>query len=292
MKSVMCRLCHKYPAILGSHVISKFVFDAIKRNSPTGYLRNPNNINKRIQDGDKLSLLCTECEAKFGQREKEFCEQVFKPFQEDRLKTLTYGPWLTYFIVSVSWRALILDLDGYEKDSGLNDDDLQPVRDAEQSMRSYLLGSQSNLDAIENYMMIGLDRITSNSPDLDNPNMMLRTSALAYSCIIPSKGLYYVSGNLAGIIFCTVIRDSPSSQYKGTRIEINQGQMEASDQLISNPAMHDLIEALGEASKNKASDKQSARITEAFQKNPNAMESKSVEFAKADQAIMDDRLDK
>ncbi|WP_164731044.1 hypothetical protein [Anoxybacter fermentans] len=36
-----CALCGKEARLLKSHVIPKFVFDSIKKGSPTGFLRLP-----------------------------------------------------------------------------------------------------------------------------------------------------------------------------------------------------------------------------------------------------------
>ncbi len=281
MKS-MCRLCNNNPAIEGGHVIPKFVSDTIKKNSPTGFLRNPNNVNRRIQDGDKLPLLCENCEARFSKREKHFSEQVFNPFQEDELQSLTYGSWLTYFIVSVSWRSLVLDLGGFEADSRWNDADLQPLRDAEQLMRDYLLDQRDNVGTIENHLMIGLDQVTSTSPTFTKPNVILRTSTVAYALMIPADGAYYVSGNLAGIIFCTVIAPSASDKYEGTRINADGGTITAERQRISSPAMHDLLKLFHEATESSLSQRQESKVLHSIQKNPNAGQSKAIEFAKAD----------
>jgi len=79
MSDVLCRLCVSHQAIENSHVISKLVFRAIKSDSPTGFFRNPNNPNRRLQDGDKLRLLCTNCEQLFGSAERDFASNVVLP---------------------------------------------------------------------------------------------------------------------------------------------------------------------------------------------------------------------
>ena len=82
MSAVLCRLCSSNPAIENSHVISGFLFRAIKSDSPTGFFRNPNNPNRRLQDGEKLPLLCAACEQRFGDAEREFATNIFSPFHK------------------------------------------------------------------------------------------------------------------------------------------------------------------------------------------------------------------
>src|SRR5262245_57540060 len=117
MSVVLCRLCSRHPAIKNSHVIPEFVFRSIKADSPTGFFRNPhNNPNRRVQDGDKLPLLCKDCEQRFGNAEQEFANNVFSPFHKTDRDEFSYGPWLHYFMTSLAWRTLILDLPGLESD--------------------------------------------------------------------------------------------------------------------------------------------------------------------------------
>jgi len=101
MSNSLCRLCLECPAIENSHVIPSFVFRPIKSDSPTGYFRNPNNPNRRLQDGDKLQLLCPQCEQRFGNAESEFATNVFLPFHRADCCEFSYGPWLHYFMTSL-----------------------------------------------------------------------------------------------------------------------------------------------------------------------------------------------
>lgn len=116
MSANMCRLCKQHPAIESSHVIPGFVIRAIKSDSPTGFFRNPNLPNRRLQDGDKLPLLCADCEQRFGKAEHQFANNIFLPFHKTDQDHFSYGPYLHYFMTSLAWRTLILDLPGLESD--------------------------------------------------------------------------------------------------------------------------------------------------------------------------------
>ena len=49
-----CRLCEQESDLQESHIIPKFVCAYLKDTSPTGKIREANNVNKRKQDGIKL----------------------------------------------------------------------------------------------------------------------------------------------------------------------------------------------------------------------------------------------
>ena len=57
----ICKLCHSQKTLRKSHIVPKFVSHYLKETSLTGYLRMSSNINKRVQDGIKIKLLCDEC---------------------------------------------------------------------------------------------------------------------------------------------------------------------------------------------------------------------------------------
>lgn len=74
-----CVICGRLPPIDNSHIIPKFVFRWMTKTAPTPYLRHGDEPNKRLQDGTKYPLLCTECETLASKYEKSFAERVFNP---------------------------------------------------------------------------------------------------------------------------------------------------------------------------------------------------------------------
>ena len=56
---------------------SKIFWKLYKKNSLTGYLRNPNDVNKRKQDIYKENLLCKDCEEIFSKLETYFQKNIF-----------------------------------------------------------------------------------------------------------------------------------------------------------------------------------------------------------------------
>ncbi len=120
-----CVLCKSDKPLVESHIIPQFVYNRIKKNSPTGFLRGSiSDVNLRKQDGDKLKMLCDDCEQRFSEAEKNFAEKVFEPYHESGTTSFTYGPWLRYFISSVNWRTLHLDNIGFHSKNKWSDDTL------------------------------------------------------------------------------------------------------------------------------------------------------------------------
>ncbi len=97
-----------------SHVLPAFVFRWAKETSITGYLRFGKSPHRRAQDGLKVPLLCSRCEALLNLWERKFATQIFHPYNADEGLRAAYGDWMLKFCVSVSWRVLtyFTSLDG------------------------------------------------------------------------------------------------------------------------------------------------------------------------------------
>ncbi len=103
-----CRLCGQEKELRGSHIVPKFFFNLIKKNSPTGRMRNGDNPNIPRQDGEKAPFLCADCEEKFSKYETWFSRHVYQSFSG------SYGvdsfdsnsDETHYFALSISWRVV------------------------------------------------------------------------------------------------------------------------------------------------------------------------------------------
>jgi hypothetical protein len=70
--------------------------------SPTGRMRDADAINRPVQDGERLLLLCGDCEGMFGELESE---QARKYDAGTIVPGATYDPGFGKFVVSVLWRV-------------------------------------------------------------------------------------------------------------------------------------------------------------------------------------------
>ena len=116
MKGV-CKLYHTTAELRESHIFPKFIIEYFKRTG-SRYLRPFSNPNKRMQDGITKPFFSHEAEQTFSIREKWFAEHIFRPFMSGEKKAFIYDDSLYYFLLSMIYRALLLELDTglYQKD--------------------------------------------------------------------------------------------------------------------------------------------------------------------------------
>ncbi|CAM3490239.1 hypothetical protein EDM52_19020 [Brevibacillus invocatus] len=129
-----------------SHIVSKFFFDWLKRTSPTGFLREPQNSNKRLQDGLKLEFLCSNCEKVMGKWEKSFSEKIFKPLSNCNA-TFSFkcdDEYILKFGVSIVWRALEYNY-GMNLISDMTEEELNDMQKALETWKDYLLDNSQGI---------------------------------------------------------------------------------------------------------------------------------------------------
>ncbi|MBZ9688854.1 hypothetical protein G9F72_021260 [Clostridium estertheticum] len=144
-----CALCKKENCTLElSHIIPKFVFRRIIKKSATGFMRNPFNPDERIQDGDKQYLLCGDCEDLFNVSETLFANKIFHPYKGDALKEFKYEEWLSFFISSVNWRNLYLDVLDFKSSNSISEQELDVLVESEEILRDYLLSRTKNISGL------------------------------------------------------------------------------------------------------------------------------------------------
>ncbi|WP_206812550.1 hypothetical protein [Paradesulfitobacterium ferrireducens] len=283
----VCALCRRESDLKeDSHIIPKFVYSGIKRNSPFGFLRESSNPDLRIQDGDKQLLLCEECEDRFSVYERHFSMKVFQPYQAGQLMTIEYGPWLNYFITSVNWRNLYLDLCGFVESQGLSVDALSVLIETEELMRNFLLDRRPDLGGLENHIFI-FDQVKEASEEFKRagPHSFFRSSAYGYTFISHTHQGYYVYSNLAGILIFTLLKKSSFDQWIHTRVWLCEGKIETPQTVIS-PVMGDVIDYFLEHKKRQMSEKQQEKLVKEVKKHPEKLlNSKYFEFCLMDKEL-------
>jgi len=105
-----CALSQKEAELQMSHIYPKFAVRYLRETSNNGRLRNYKNVNITRQDGLKMPLLSRESEQRFSVAETWFANNVFHPVVKTELKKFSYDDHLYYFIVSLLWRALQVEL--------------------------------------------------------------------------------------------------------------------------------------------------------------------------------------
>lgn len=284
-----CALCKSDKPLVKSHVIPQFVFDRIKKNSPTGFLRGVFlKPNKREQDGDKLKMLCIDCEQRFSKAEKVFAEKVFEPYHESGTTSFTYGPWLSYFISSVNWRTLHLDNIGFHSKKKWPDSVLCVLDDAETILADFLLEKRLDIGDMENHVLPVFE-ITGASPELNDiePNFLFRISAFGYSFFVAGLDGFYVFANLAGVLIVTVIRKGKNDVWENTLVQPGGGFIEQPPLQHKSLLMGEIMEYMIECSNVKVSQAQKDKIIESLKANPQISQAKAVQFRKLDEKLRD-----
>jgi hypothetical protein len=98
----VCAYCGENPPIENSHILPKWTIRFALEGSVTGKLRPTDDVNRRVQDAEKLPLLCCSCEGIFSKLEGEASKQF-------RAGSITYGGTCTAdffrFLVTILWRV-------------------------------------------------------------------------------------------------------------------------------------------------------------------------------------------
>jgi hypothetical protein len=117
-----CRLCLENVELKESHIIPKFFFREVIKNSITGKMRASNNINKIIQDGLKTPFLCGGCEGRFSKYETYFSKNVFQKVINNPVsfQIESNDDSIRYFILSLSWRYMQFIVE-YEENQDIGD---------------------------------------------------------------------------------------------------------------------------------------------------------------------------
>lgn len=257
-----CALCRQNRELQLSHIVPNFVGRKMKKTAP-GNIRITNEPNKVAQDIEKHFLLCHDCEELFSAKERWFANNIFNPWQDKKVTRFEYDDNLTYFITSLSWRSLYLDLEEYSCDKEFNQDILMLMFRAEQNMREYLLGKKQTLEGIQNHIFF-FDRIQSvNNMDLEkSPSVAMHRSISSYSAY-NGKTSFTVS-NLMGILIVTFYSMDSNEQWTKTKIELSNGVIEAKNQgmvsVVGNEIQHWMDEA--ESAKSNLSEGQKKKILE------------------------------
>ncbi|MDM5191144.1 hypothetical protein QUF93_00175 [Bacillus hominis] len=262
-----CALCKKESELKLSHIIPKFVFRSLKRDSFTGRLRLTSEPNQAIQDGEKMHLLCGECEQIFSDSERKFSNDIYLPFKNDGFNNvLKYdGDWLCRFITSVNWRILYLDINWFEEDSNRIDATrLSLLKKTEKIMRDYLLKQRMNIDYIENHIFF-FDTVEE-AVDVKTPHATMQGSVFGYS--VGKDDSYYVYTNLAGIWIVTIIKKHPKEKWYNTFVKNEPGRLKPPQQ-IESPLTSEIehIEGLRDKFKEDLSEKQQKQIEDKILKD-------------------------
>lgn len=255
-----CALCRQNKELQLSHIVPNFVGRKMKKTSP-GNIRITNEPNKVAQDIEKHYMLCHDCEELFSAKERWFASNIFNPWEDHKQQVFNYDENLTYFIISLSWRSLYLDLEEYSCDPTFNKEILLAMLRAEGVMRDYLMGKRQDVSDIQNHMFF-FDRIKSASNyDFEkNPSAAMHRSISSYSAY-NGKTSFTVS-NLMGIMIVTLYSIAEEEEWVNTQVFKGNGTIAAENQGIKSVVGQEIQHWMNEAenARNNLSENQKNKI--------------------------------
>lgn len=277
-----CALCRLNKDLQLSHIVPHFVGRKMIKTSP-GNIRITNEPNKVAQDIEKHYMLCHDCEELFSAKERWFASNIFNLWQDHKQQEFDYDENLTYFIISLSWRSLYLDLEEYSCDPTFDREILLTLLRAESNMRDYLLGKRQDVSDIQNHIFF-FDRIErASNYDFDqNPSEAMHRSITSYSAY-NGKTSFTIS-NLLGIMIVTFYSMAEEEEWTNTQVINGIGTITAKNQGIKSVVGQEIQHWMDEAenAKNNLSENQRNKILEKM---------KSIGDGIKDYAIFQDFLD-
>lgn len=218
----ICKLCGKHSTLQKSHIIPSFVIQWLKESSATGYIRYGDVLNKRVQDGIKIYLLCEDCEQLFGKYEKAFSENIFNPLNNGKPSKDPYGPWLLKFATSVSWRVLT-----FLKGKVLSHYPLQhkdAVEHALEVWREYLLSKRRHPGKHEQHILF-LGAIKKHTFDELPTNINRYLLRVIDMDAIYTDDTAHVYTKMGPVVIVGSINVPKSKEWVGTKIHVKHGNI-------------------------------------------------------------------
>ena len=141
-----CRLCcNKYETLRESHIVSKMFYNAIKKNSITGIMRQASEPNVGVQDGLKIPLLCGNCEELFSKYETRFSNEVYTQTIKNNgeIQFDSRQDYISYFLLSIAWRVIVYTMENGEELT-FTDKEKEKINEIIDAWRTILLTENMN----------------------------------------------------------------------------------------------------------------------------------------------------
>lgn len=220
----VCGLCLDENTLRESHIIPKFIYKWHKKTSVTGFLRSGENIQKRIQDGLKIYLLCENCEQLFSFWEKYFSENIFYPLISGKVDTVAYNKNFLKFCTSVAWRALKY----FFKREEPCDFPRKFSKNLESSLHcwgGFMLGKRDNPGRHELYFINFSGSIEGNTRGMSNYINRYISRAIQIDVVFGQEtAIVYVK--IPSFLILGFVTINGSSKLRSTRVQVNGGKIE------------------------------------------------------------------
>lgn len=238
-----CALCGVEANLKKSHIIPKFIGRHLKDTS-IGNIRSAENPNLIVQDLEKHHMLCHDCEEIFSVSERWFANNIFYPRLRNGKSNFDYNEHLHYFISSLSWRSLYLDIINFVKGDEISIDALECLIKSERILNDYLNKRRRDIGDIEHHIFF-FDVIKEvggqKAADfLKNPHVTVNRSVTSYTHC--NGNTYFTISNLMGIVIVTFYKKSNRELWINTKVENGADNICAENQkmesVVGNEFLH------------------------------------------------------
>jgi hypothetical protein len=261
-----CRLCQQQAELQLSHILPAFAFRWLKESAGNGHIRLGMEPNQRVQDGLKRYWLCSSCENRLSRSETAFATNIFHPYLEMSGEQLSYSHWLIHFCTSLSWRVLRFYLDENHLENW-GEEKLAHVVKAECIWRELLLDLRPHPEIFQQHLL-PLDRIESSTGKFV-PNINRYLMRAIDMDICRGENLIFTYAKLGRFIVLGFVHEPNPNRWKGTKVNANKGFVGPKKYVLPRPFGEYLNEKAQRITESleSVSDKQQAKIDEAFRKN-------------------------
>lgn len=223
MSPQKCSLCLQHRELRNSHILPKFVVSWLKKNTP-GRIRKGDSPNLRIQDSDKMPLLCNTCEETLSKWETAFTEKVFNPVHAGKLAQgqISYGPWAMKCLVSISWRVLLF----HSLSQGLpNLCDQHVIEESKRALERMRLFLIDEIPSPEPYgqHLLPMEIIKDHTLSEISPFMNRYIVSTVDHDVIGSKDSAYIYSKLGTLLLFGIIVEPSIGEWDGTRVAVDEG---------------------------------------------------------------------
>lgn len=214
-----CAFCGEVRRLHVSHILPAFVYRWLCGRSGTGYIRQTDNPNRRVQDGLKLPWLCEDCESRFSRYETAFATKVFHPWHVGNTQ-IVYEEWLLKFCASVSWRVLRYAR-GRNSEAQYSAEQHALMIQADARWRAFLEGDVPHPGAFEQHLLIWDIIDTTNIPGLPTNINRFMAGAVTLDIVGSERSLMTFAKLGRFMIFGIV--ESGLNRWHGTKVHVRHG---------------------------------------------------------------------
>lgn len=232
-----------------------------------GNIRNSEKPNIPAQDSEKHYMLCGKCEDLFSKKETYFANAFFHPYIKGEKTKFNYDSRLFYFLTSLSWRSLHLDIIDFVKNQMVDIDALEYLISCEKIMKDYLQNTRDDIDTIEHHIFFfdKIKEIIGNTEMAElRPHVTFHRGIISYTFCCEDEGTYGTITNMMGIVLITLYKKGSKEKWDRTQILNDTGSIEAKNQIITSVIGNELMHILKttQSATDSISEKQKKKIAE------------------------------